>query len=215
MLQLLHMLLVMTTKGNKIMFVSVEVNTDLQRFRYSAMLLVSQDEAGNPYWTEFPWPEDKKLRDDGGEYLSPYHRVNMVRITLARGGVKEIPSQHTWHCEREIESTLPKKVPGGRFTHKTDGFVELNMDWTWEFTRRDGDIDIIPLPRHSCIGIEVELSRKRFEAYEKFIFPDLLQFYDFALYFATKDAYQAIVDARRKYLPTNDQRRRICIILLN
>jgi len=55
---------------------------------------------------------------------------------------------------------------------------------------------------------------KRFEAYEKFIFPDLLQFYDFVLYFATKDAYQAIVDAHRKYLPTNDQRRRIRIILL-
>jgi len=178
-------------------------------------LHLDRDGAGNPYWTEIPWPEDKKLRDDGGEYLSHYHRIDMVRITLARGGVKEIPSQHTWHSEREIEATLSKKVPRGRLPHKTDGFVELNVDWTWEFTRRDGDIDIILLPRHSRIGIEVELSRKRFEAYEKFIFPDLLQFYDFALYFATKDAYQAIVDARRKYLPTNDQRRRIRIILLN
>jgi hypothetical protein len=173
------------------------------------------DEQGNPYWTDIPWPEDKKLRDDGCEYLSHYHRINVVRIALARGDVKEVPTKHTWHSEREIEATLPQKRPGVKLPHKTDGYVELDVDWTWQFERRDGDIDLISLPRGSRIAIEVELSRKGFAVYEQFILPDLLQFYDFALYFATKDAYQAVVEARRKYMQTNDQRRRIRIILLN
>ena len=172
------------------------------------------DAQGNPYWTDIPWPEDRRLRDDGDEYLSHYHRINVVRLALARGDVSEVPTRHTWHSEREIEATLPKKRPGVRLPHKTDGYVELDVDWTWQFVRRDGDIDVISLPRGSRIAIEVELSRKRFEAYEKFILPDLLEFYDFALYFATKDAFQAVVDARRKYLPANDQRRRIRIIQL-
>jgi len=172
------------------------------------------DTEGEPYWTEIPWPEDKKLRDDGHEFLSHTHRINMVRMALARGDVPDIPQKHTWHSEREIEATLPKKVRGVRLPHKTDGYVELEVDWTWQFERKDGDIDIIQLPRGSRIAIEVELSRKRFAAYERFILPDLLKFYDFALYFATKDAYQAVVDARRNSLPTNDLRRRIRILLL-
>jgi hypothetical protein len=172
------------------------------------------DGQGDPYWTELPWPEDKKLRDDGKEYLSHTHRINQVHLALARGDVKDIPKKHIWHSEREIEATLPKKVKGVRLPHKTDGYVELDEDGTWNFPRRDGNIDVLILPRGSRIAIEVELSRKRFEAYEQFILPDLLKFYDFALYFAYDDAYNAVVDARRKYLSSDDERRRIRIIKL-
>jgi hypothetical protein len=172
------------------------------------------DENGDPYWTELPWPEMKKLRDDGKEYLSHYHRINQVRLALARGDVKDIPKKHTWHSEREVEATLPKKVRGVRLPHKTDGYIELDVDWSWEYARRDGSIDLLPLPRGSRIAIEVELSRKRFEAYEQFILPDLLKFYDFALYFAYDDAYDAVVKARRDYLSSNDERRRVRIIQL-
>jgi len=173
------------------------------------------DAEGEPYWTEIPWPDDERLRDDGHEFLSHTHRINMVRMALARGDVPDIPKKHTWHSEREVEATLPKKVRGVRLPHKTDGYVELEQDWTWQFERKDGDIDIIQLPRGSRIAIEVELSRKRFAAYERFILPDLLKFYDFALYFATKDAYQAVVDARRNSLPTDDLRQRIRILRLD
>ena len=172
------------------------------------------DAEGEPYWTEIPWPDDERLRDDGREFLSHTHRINMVRMALARGDVPDIPKKHIWHSEREIEATLPKKVRGVRLPHKTDGYVELEQNWTWQFERKNGDIDIIQLPRGSRIAIEVELSRKRFAAYERFILPDLLKFYDFALYFATKDAYQAVVDARRNSLPTDDLRRRIRILRL-
>jgi hypothetical protein len=177
-------------------------------------LRLAEDDDGNPYWTEIPWPEEDRLRDDGKEFLSHYHRINQVRLALARGDVSDIPIQHTWHSEREIEAMLPKKVPGVQLPHKTDGYLELNVDWTWEFAYQGGMIEHMTLPRGSRIAIEVELSRKRFAAYAQYILPDLLRLYDFAMYFATKEAYDMVVAVRRDSLPDDDQRKRIRIILL-
>jgi hypothetical protein len=177
-------------------------------------LHLDEDVEGNPYWTEIPWSEEDRLRDDSKEYLSHYHRINQVRLALARGDVSDILTQHPWHSGREIEATLPKKVPGVQLPHETDGFVELNIDWTWEFARQGGVIEHMTLPRGSCLAIEVELSRKRFAAYAQYILPGLLRLYDFAMYFATKEAYDTVVAARRDSLPHDDQRKRIRIILL-
>ena len=163
-------------------------------------------------WAEIPFPQNwDKLWDDE-EHHSHTHHINQVRLSLARGDVKEVPKQHTWHSEREIEANLPAKEAGVRLPHRPDGYVEFEVDWTWELPLRGGTIETIPVPRGSCTGIEVELSRKSFERLGHHVLPDLLKHYDFALYFCLGDAYDAVVSARRDYLQTDDQRKRIRIL---
>ncbi len=165
-------------------------------------------------WTEILFPQNwDKLWDDE-EHHSHIHHINQVRLSLARGDVKEVPNQHTWHSEREIEANLPAKEAGVRLPHRPDGYVEFEADWTWELPLRGGTIETIPVPRGCRAGIEVELSRKGFERLGHHVLPDLLEHYDIALYFCFGEAYDAVVSARRDYLQTDDQRKRIRILRL-
>src|SRR5258708_2951095 len=83
------------------------------------------------------------------------------------------------------------------------------QDWPWQAamypTSRSS-------PSGTTIAFELELTRKNFEVYGHHILPDLLRHYDFALYLATGDAYNAIVSARRDTLSSNEERKRIRII---
>ena|SRR5579883_262010 len=174
-------------------------------------------EIGHPDWPEIPWPdeEDKgRLRDNGDDHLSHVHRVNEARIALARGDIKDIPKQHTWHSEREIEVGLGEKIKGEKRDHEPDGYVELGVAVTWELPMRSNIRQLFTLPVGSRIAIEVELSRKRFEAYRSHYLPELLRLYDGAVYLAYGDAYQAVVTARKELLTSNEDRKRIRIIQL-
>lgn len=172
-------------------------------------------EIGHPDWPEIPWPDDERkdrLRDNGKDRLSHTHRVNKARLALARGDVEDISPAHLWHSEREIEIALPEKIRGVKLPHKTDGYVELQPPHTWTKTLPSGRTEVLQLPPGARVGIEVELSRKSFEVYASHVLPQLLSLYDAALYLAAGDAYDAIVEARKTYLPSNEERKRIRIV---
>lgn len=174
-------------------------------------------EIGHADWPEIPWPEEKdkgRLRDNGDDHLSHTHRINEARLALARGDIKDIPAQHTWHSEREIEIGLPEKIKGVKLPHKPDGYIELGVAASWEMPTRGPISQVYTLPIGSRVGIEVELSRKNFEAYGSHYLPELLRLYDGAVYFAYGDAYDAIVAARQALLDSNDDRKRIRILKL-
>ncbi len=168
-------------------------------------------ELGLP-WAEIPFPERDRLRHDA-EHSSHIHRINQVRLALARGDV-EIP-RHRWISEREIEANLPPKEPGVKLPHKPDGYLELEEDGAWELKRGDGSIERIPLFRGSRIGVEIELSRKSYERLATHVLPGLLEHYDFVWYFCLQEAYHAVVAARRNYVQTDEERKRIRIHLLD
>lgn len=164
-------------------------------------------------WPEILWPVDERwLRDDSKNWLSHTHRVNKARLALARGEIPGIPAQHIWHSEREIEQTLPARHPGVRLPHKVDGYVTLETETTWTRTHAGGNIERTVLPLQTTIGIELELQRKSFEIYQSIIFPDLLRCYDYTIYLATGDAYEAVITARRNLLQTDNERKRIRIL---
>ena len=164
-------------------------------------------------WPELFWPLDERwLRDDGKEWLSHTHRVNTIRLALARGEIPGIPAQHVWQSEREIERTFPARTPSIRLPHKVDGSLTLDAETTWTRTLPNGEREHIWLPRQTTIALEVELTRKRFETYQEIIFPDLLRCYDYTLYLATRDAYDAVVSARREMLRSDEERKRIRIL---
>ena len=168
-------------------------------------------ELGLP-WAEIPFPERERLRHDA-EHNSHIHRMNQVRLSLARGDV-EVP-RHRWISEREIEANLPLKEPGVTLPHKPDGYLELEEDGAWELKRGDRSIERIPLLQGSRIGIEVELSRKSYERLGTQVLPSLLEHYDFVWYFCLQEAYNAVVVARRDYLRTHEERKRIRILQLH
>ena len=172
-------------------------------------------EIGHPDWPELPWPDDTRkdrLRDDGKYWLSHLHRINHVRLALARGDIDCLPPHHRWHSEREIEIALPEKVRGVALPHKTDGYIELLCEQTWTYPRAQGQIADLHLPAGARIGIEVELSRKAFAVYHEHIFPDLLRQYDAALYLAVGEAYQALVEARKTFRASDADRRRLRLL---
>jgi hypothetical protein len=174
-------------------------------------------EIGHADWPEIPWPEEKdkgRLRDNGDDHLSHTHRINEARLALARGDIKDIPAQHTWHSEREIEIGLPEKIKGVKLPHKPDGYIELGVTASWEMPTRGPISQVYTLPRGSRVGIEIELSRKNFEAYGSHYLPELLRLYDGAVYLAYGDAYDAVVAARQALLSSNDDRKRIRILKL-
>ena len=168
-------------------------------------------ELGLP-WAEIPFPERDRLRHDA-DHNSHIHRINQVRLSLARGDV-EVP-RHRWISEREIEENLPLKEPGVIRPHKPDGYLELEEEGAWELKRSDGSIERIPLLQKSHIAIEVELSRKSYERLGSLVLPSLLEHYDFVWYFCLQEAYQAMVVARRDYVRSNADRKRIRILLLD
>jgi len=61
----------------------------------------------------------------------------------------------------------------------------------------------------------VELSRKKFARIGEGILPSLLQSYQHVWYFCgNPEVYQTVIAARRDYLQTNEERKRIRILLL-
>lgn len=168
-------------------------------------------ELGLP-WAEIPFPERERLRHDD-EHNSHIHRMNQVRLSLARGDV-EVP-RHRWISEREIEANLPLKEPGVTLPHKPDGYLELEEDGAWELKRGDGSIERIPLLQRSRISLEIEHSRKSYERLGTLVLPSLLEHYDFVWYFCLQEAYNAVVVARRDYVRTDEERKRIRILLLH
>lgn len=162
-------------------------------------------------WYEIPFPERERIRHDA-EHNSHSHCINQVRVALARGDVS-VP-RHRWIGEREIEANLPLKEPGMTLPHKPDGYLELLDEGVWEIMRGDRSIERIPLMQGYRIGIEVELSRKSYDRLATHVLPSLLEHYDYVWYFCLQDAYQAVVSARRDYVQTDQERKRIRILKL-
>ena len=73
----------------------------------------------------------------------------------------------------------------------------------------------VPLSAQALLGVEIELSRKSYERLATHVLPGLLEHYDFVWYFCLQEAYHAVVAARRNYVQTDEERKRIRIHLLD
>lgn len=156
-------------------------------------------------WNEIPFPEKRKrLLPSGHAY-----QVNKRRLALARGGA-DAP-KHEWLCERGILYEQLKQDPNMIRAHRPDGVLLLKANGSFPF--KSGEE--IPLKAGQRVAVEVELSRKGFARLGNGILPSLLSHYDFVWYFCGNDeVYQTIIKARRDYLTTNEERKRIRILLL-
>lgn len=160
-------------------------------------------------WNEVPFPEKRKrLLSTGHTY-----QVNKRRLALARGSA-EAPA-HDWLCERAILYEQLKQGPDMIRAHRPDGVMILKANGSFPFRRGDTVLEDIPLHKGQRIAVEVELSRKGFDRLGEGILPSLLRSYDQAWYFCGNDeVYQTVIRARRNYLQTNEERKRIRILLL-
>lgn len=170
-------------------------------------------------WEEIPFPDDYKdledrLRHDK-YFVSHNHVINQVRLLLARGGAG-MPQQHEWRGERTIESVLPPREHGKRRPHKPDGIIYLKEDGSWPIENADRTkvLGTVEMKSTQIVGIEAECTQKS-EARLLEILPDLLATHDYVWYFCkSKTIRQAVADARKKAEITNDDRRRLRILLL-
>ncbi len=168
-------------------------------------------------WPEIPFPEkyedlEARLRHDN-QYKSHHHLINQTRLMLARGGAGA--PAHTWKGERAIELALPPREKGLRRPHKADGILYLKEGGTWSITAKDGTIlETVEMKPGQLLGVEVECTLKSDHRLSE-ILPDLVAHHDFVWYFCLTPAIkQAVADARREALTTDDQRRRVRILLL-
>ena len=169
-------------------------------------------------WEEIPFPEkyedlEARLRHDR-YFTSHNHLINQVRMLLARGGAN-MPTDHEWRGERAIEIALPPREQGTRRPHKADGVMLLKEDGSWPIPSADRTrvVATIEMKAQQIVAIEVECSQKNDHRYEE-ILPDLVAHHDFVWYFClSKTIHTAVADAR-KTLPTNEQRRRVRLLLL-
>ncbi len=160
-------------------------------------------------WNEVPFPDKRKrLLTTGHAY-----QVNKRRLALARGSA-DAP-KHDWLSERAILYTQLKQDANMIRAHRPDGVLLLKVDGSFPLTRGETVIEHIPLKTQQKIAIEVELNRKNFTRLGEGILPSLLRNYDFGWYFCSNDdVYQTVIKARRDYLHTNEERKRIRILLL-
>lgn len=170
-------------------------------------------------WEEIPFPEkyedlEARLRHDR-YFTSHNHVINQVRLLLARGGAS-MPRNHEWRGERTIESVLPPREHGKRRPHKADGIIYLKENGSWPIENADrtkvlGTVEM----RAGCIvGIETECTQKS-EARLLEILPDLLSTHDYVWYFCTSATIkEAVAAARKKAEISDDDRRRLRILLL-
>jgi hypothetical protein len=168
-------------------------------------------------WEEIPFPEsyedlEARLRHDR-YFKSHNHLINQVRMLLARGGAGA--PEHTWKGERAIEIALPEREKGKRRPHKADGILHLGKDGSWDTKRSTGEvISTIEMKTDQIIGIEVECTQKSAQRLSE-ILPDLLAHHDFIWYFCLNiNIRQAVMDARKTALSTNEERRRVRVMLL-
>ena len=154
------------------------------------------------------------LRHDD-QFTSHNHLINQVRMLLARGGAG-MPTNHTWRGERAIEAVLPPRQKDVRRPHKADGIIRLGEGGSWEVLSADKTrvLDTVQMHAGQIVGIEVECNQKSEHRLDE-ILPDLLMHHDFVWYFClTKTIRSAVVKARREVLTTDEQRRRLRILLL-
>lgn len=160
-------------------------------------------------WSEIPFPEERKrLLISGHAY-----QVNKRRLALARGNA-DAP-KHEWIGERAILHDQLKQNPEMIRAHRPDGILLVKADGFFPFKVDDPMSEKIPLKTGQRIAIEVELNRKKFARIGEGILPSLLRNYEHAWYFCgNQDVYNTVVAARRDYLQTNEERKRIRILLL-
>jgi len=160
-------------------------------------------------WNEILFPDDhKRLSTD-----SHIYQVNKQRLHLARGG-SNAPA-HEWISERKIYVDQYRRGIDVERAHRPDGVMLLKADGSYPLIRGDTVIEDIPMREGQTAAIEIEMSRKNLERLGGGILPSLLQHYDFAWYFCTnREVYETVVQARRDYLRTNEERKRIRILFL-
>jgi hypothetical protein len=169
-------------------------------------------------WVEIPFPAEyddleARLRHDS-QFRSHNHLINQVRLLLARGGAGA--PKHTWRGERAIEAALPPRQKDVRRPHKADGLIRLEEDGSWEVLSADRTRvqDTVFMKAGQIIGIEMECTLKSDHRLSE-ILPDLLMHHDFVWYFClTPTIKLAVADARKQFLTTHEQRRRVRILLL-
>jgi len=168
-------------------------------------------------WPEIPFPQkyedlEERLRHDN-QYKSHHHLINQVRLLLARGEA-DVP-KHIWKGERAIEHELPPREKGVRRPHKPDGILYLLEDGAWPVIAKEGSIvDMVQIRAGQLVGIEIECSLKSDQRLAE-ILPDLLAHHDYVWYFCLNTSVRkAVADARRDALATDDERRRVRLLLL-
>jgi len=161
-------------------------------------------------WPEIEFPEDHhKLTLDSHTY-----QVTKRRLHLARGG-SHAPA-HQWIGERKIYVDQARSLgTDAERAHRPDGVLQLEADGSYPLTRGEIVIEHIPLKKGQTIAIEEELSCKGSERLGKGILRSLLSHYDFAWYFChDEEIYDKVIAARRDHLRTDDERKRIRILLV-
>ncbi len=161
-------------------------------------------------WPEIEFPEDHHRLT----FTSHTYQVNKRRLHLARGGSNA--PKHQWISERKIYVDQVRE-PGidAERAHRPDGVMLLQADGSYPLTRGEIVLEQIPLKRGQTVAIEEELSCKGSERLGKGILRSLLSRYDFAWYFChDQDVYDTVIAARRDHLRTDDERKRIRILLI-
>jgi hypothetical protein len=169
-------------------------------------------------WEEIPFPQDyedleARLRHDE-HFQSHNHVINQVRLLLARGGAG-MPKDHEWRGERQIERALPEREKGVRRPHKADGIIYLNEAGAWPIYSADRErlVGEVPMKATQLVAVEAECSLKSDGRLAE-ILPDLLAHHDFVWYFCLKQPIKEAVMEARKALPTEAERRRVRVLLL-
>jgi hypothetical protein len=138
--------------------------------------------------------------------LEHLYVINEVRLFLLRS--TQIPA-HTWISERELQQDEPLKVAEMELPHRPDGVLLLEQ--RGQIKVRGETIDLEGGER---IAIEAERSRKNYKELEADL-PSLMEHYDRAWYFCSPGAYDALSEARERYLPSPRDRARLQIFRLN
>jgi hypothetical protein len=147
----------------------------------------------------------KPLDFPAGE-LEHIYVINEVRLFLLRSS--QIPP-HAWISERELEQNDPLKTQGLELPHRPDGVMILEEGRQIKIRH-----ETIQLEGGERIAIEAERSRKNYQDLERDL-PSLLQNYDRAWYFATPSAYNAVSEARDRYLKNPTDKTRLHIFRLS
>lgn len=161
-------------------------------------------------WPEIEFPTDRHRLT----LASHTYQVNKRRLYLARGG-SNAPA-HTWISERKlyVDQVRQQGMDAER-AHRPDGVMLLQTDGSYPLTRGEIVIEQISLKKGQTVAIEEELSCKGSERLGKGILPSLLSRYDFAWYFChDQEVYDTVIAARRDHLRTDDERKRIRILLV-
>lgn len=164
-------------------------------------------------WHEIDWPDKQSIRHDDHHFISHTHRVNQMRVRLLAGAAY-VP-QHEWISERAIDARFPPREAGMLRPHLADGELVLTENGKWQIIVDKEVVDEVEMKAKQKIAIEVELSRKDYPRLDKRVLPSLLEQYDFVWYFCEPKARQAVYTARGEHLPSEEDRRRIRIMLLD